>query len=578
MISLDPRPNTKEQQNGHNSAFQQDANARAYILALKAHEKPDTMPDVGKWWQCCNIIKASLEHNPTHIEIVIKDLYGSYPGLKELLADDWGKDPLQGKEGYPELPAHVKANEARADEASPILDALIAFFKHWCTRSYDGYHEAVAIWVLTTIAARRVILRWRGGMWTNFYIMLVSKSGRHAKTEAASYGTKVIRDCGLGFLLAPDETSPQRLLSKMSGKTIPRNYSLMNEDEKKWLCHKLAFSAQKGWQYDEFGDFLQEVIKSRGYNALFYRLIKQLYDNKPEFTYDTGTRGEENIQLPSLSIIGTTAPESLAPIAGANSSVWTDGAFARIAFIVPPPDSIKLQSAPEGEAVVPDHIKQKLLDWHYQLGIPACTIIDLEEQEDLLEEAQGKDGKKKRHPSEPYKIDRDNLPQQDIYWNGSGVREAHELYYRTLVEIGAEYNLDARLNSNYVRLPDMALKIAMLLASLENNGHMDMRHWARGQQITERWRQDLHQLMTQIAGEGNGGFGEIEDKVLEVITTKLNGKKASSYDIARAGSTLLRKTGSTEVRKICDELHTQGLIDKEGSGRGALYGVKEVRE
>jgi hypothetical protein len=85
------------QSNGHNSAFQQDANARAYILALKAHEKPLSMPDVGKWWQCCNIIKASLEHNPTHIEIVIRDLYGSYPGLKELLADDWGQDPLQGE-------------------------------------------------------------------------------------------------------------------------------------------------------------------------------------------------------------------------------------------------------------------------------------------------------------------------------------------------------------------------------------------------------------------------------------------------------------------------------------------------
>lgn len=215
----------------------------------------------------------------------------------------------------PPLPQNVKANEARASEASPILDAMIDYFYYWATRSYEGYHEAVAIWVLATIAARRVVLPWQDGMWTTFYIMLVSKSGRHAKTKAGSYGAKVIRDCGLGFLLAPDETTPQQLLSRMSGKKVPRNYSCMTEQEKEELCLKLAFSAQKGLQYDEFGDFLQDVITSRGYNNLFYRLLKQMYDNKPELTYDTVNRGDENIKFPSLNIIGTTAPESLAGIA-----------------------------------------------------------------------------------------------------------------------------------------------------------------------------------------------------------------------------------------------------------------------
>ena len=453
-----------------------------------------------------------------------------------------------------------------------FLDALIEYFQYWCTRSYEGYHEAVALFVLDTIAARRVQLPWRGGIWTSLYIMLVSKSGRHAKTEAAKYGVKVIRDCGLGFLLMPDETTPQRLLSKMAGKHIPRNYADMSELEKERVRLKLAFSAQKGWKYDEWGDFLQEIMTSRGYQAMFYRLLKQLYDDNMEFTYDTGTRGEEEIDMPGLSIIGTTAPESLVGVA---PKVWTDGEFARIAFIVPPLDSVKLHSAPDGEADVPSDIIQALQGWHERLGIPTCTIVDLDEQEELLTEALGKDNKKKKRSGDPYKVERGEYPQQKVSWGGSGIREAHEAYYQALVQMDMDYDMDPRLNASYVRFPDQALKISMLLASLENDGKMEMRHWARGQQITERWRSNLHELLSQLShgGEGNGGYGEVADKVIDILTRKLKNQKVNSYTIAQAGSTLLRRVGSIEVRKVCDELVAVNVLQKEGSGKSTLYGL-----
>lgn len=477
------------------------------------------------------------------------------------------------KNDAPELPAHVKANEQLAHLASPTLDTMIDYFRYWATRSYEGYHEAVAIWVLATIAARRIVLKWRAGMWTTLYIMLVSVSGRHAKTEAAFYGSKIIRDCGLGFLLAPDEITPQRLLSKMSGKAIPRNYSVMDDAEKEKTRLKLAFSAQQGWQYDEFGDFLQEIIKGKGNNTQFYKLLKQLYDNKPEFTYDTVTRGEERIELPSLSIIGTTAPESLAPITGRDSSVWTDGAFARIAFIVPPLNSLKLQSAPDGEATVPDAIKQALIAWHNRLGIPECQIIDTAERDDLLEQAIGKDTKKREKDRPDYLIERSPLPQKAIYWSGTGIREAHELYYQALVQMGIKNNLDERLNSNYIRLPDMALKIAMLLASLENEDRMDMRHWARGQAIAERWRANLHTLMTQLPGD-NSGYGALEDAVMEVLTKKIpTEQKATARDIRDKGTTIVRNAGSPKVRSVLEELYSQGAIAREGEGKTAKYGL-----
>lgn len=489
--------------------------------------------------------------------------------------------------GIPPLPDVIKAQEVRAHLASPTLDAMIDYFRHWATRSYEGYHEAVALWVLSTIAARRVVLSWRRGVWTPLYLMIVSRSTAHAKTEAAFYGSQILESCGLDFLLVPDETTPQRLLSRMSGKMVPRNYSTMNPDERESFCRSAAFSGQKGWQYDEFGDLLQEVIKGRGSNAQFYRLLKQLYDSKTTFKYDTISRGEEKIDMPYLSIIGTTAPDSLAPIAGSDSPAWTDGAFARIAWIVPPSDSLKLDSAPDGSANVPQFIKDRLLAWHYRLGEPTCEVVDLAEQEELLDQALGTDRNKRKQRDAPeYRIDRGELPQSQVYWTDSGVHAAHELYYASLATMGRDYNLDERFRSNYGRLPDMALKIAMLLASLENNGHMDMRHWGRGQQIAERWRYNLHELIAQLStGHAKPTYGDLESAVIEVLEKKFQpGEKFNRRRVVECGGRFIRAKGSQEIGKVLDELAGTDAsigsykIGHEGAGRNAVYWLLEKTE
>ena len=269
----------------------------------------------------------------------IEEWKKSCPAFAALFSKDDQNGYTKNREEHyhidiPELPLDVKAQESLADQASPILDAMVDYFKYWATRSYEGYHEAVAIWVLSTIAARRVYLPWRKGVWTNLYIVLVSDSTVNAKTEAASYGKHVIEQCGLSFLLAPDDISPEKWISKMSGNvySIPYHYNLMNENEREWLRLKMAFAAQKGWVYDEFGDFLQEIIKSSSSSRKFYKLLKQLYDNKKTFIYETHARGEETALMPYLSLLGTATPDSLKPIARDDSAVWTDGAFARMAW------------------------------------------------------------------------------------------------------------------------------------------------------------------------------------------------------------------------------------------------------
>ena len=167
---------------------------------------------------------------------------------------------------------------------------------------------------------------------------------------------------------------------------------------------------------------------------------------------------------------------------------------------------------------------------------------------------------------------RGDLPQQIVTWT-KDVYKAHEGYYEALATLARDSGLDERFRATYGRLPDMALKIAMLLASLENNGDIDMRHWARGQQITEHWRANFHELIAQLSTDEARGFGEIQDKILEVVMVKLKGKKANSYTISQHGSTLLRKIGSIKVREVLDELVAAGKLEMSGKGKSALYGL-----
>lgn len=568
--------------NGH-----YNGEVRSYLLALQSGQKLDIRPEVPAYWRGA-VEKAEWSYdrsggNAATVKNTLVTYSKIMPDLAELLS---ASPPARVDEtfGMPPLPESIRPNVALAAQASPTLDLIIAYIKHWATRSYEGYHEAAALWVLATIAARRIKLPWRDGIWSSLYFLFVSRSGRLAKTEAARYGARIIRECGLEYLLAPNQITPQRFISNLSGTTLPRNYSTMKPEEQEETRLALAFSGQRGWLYDEFGDFLQDIVNGRSQNSLFSQLLRQLYDNELKYRYETNSRGAEVTHLPSLSLVGTSTPSSLMPVSD-KSKFWTDGTAARFSFIAPPPDLVLLKSAPKGEAFVPGVIKDKLKAWHEDLGFPHCRIIDTAEQEELMALAYGEDKSKKKKDSkdkDPYIIERGDLPQHIIYWEESGVYEAHEAYHAALVEIGLECGLDSRLDSSYARLADIALKVAILLASLENNNQMTLAHWYRGQQFAERCRKSLHCLIFQLdagsnASEHHPGYDQLDDAVMDVLTKKLpRGEKASARQIAQWGNTLLRKAGSPEVRKILDELVDGGSnVVREGNGRAALYGLKE---
>src|SRR5207248_11561637 len=55
----------------------------------------------------------------------------------------------------------------------------------WSPRAYDGFHEAVGLWILSTIAARRVALAHGGRRYTPLFIALTARTSLYSKSTTA---------------------------------------------------------------------------------------------------------------------------------------------------------------------------------------------------------------------------------------------------------------------------------------------------------------------------------------------------------------------------------------------------------
>src|SRR5262245_12526028 len=99
----------------------------------------------------------------------------------------------------------------------PRLDDYIAFSEVWAPRAYQGFHEAVALFILATMAARRIKIEFGPrGVYTSLYLALAARTTLFTKTTVAELGLELVRLAGLGALLADDESTPQAFLQSLT--------------------------------------------------------------------------------------------------------------------------------------------------------------------------------------------------------------------------------------------------------------------------------------------------------------------------------------------------------------------------
>jgi len=155
------------------------------------------------------------------------------------------------------------------------------------------------------------------------------------------------------------------------------------------------------------------------------------------------------------------------------------------------------------------------------------------------------------------------LHEQSCHFHQEAYR-AYDRYRLALRELIANSS-NQDLDGSYTRLSDRALRIAALLASLENGGRIEVPQWAKAQEIAEMMRRNLHELYRQVNREHEHTC--LEDLLIDYLKT-LQGKSVTIRDLRRLGPSSLRNQKSEVIRHEMENLIRSGMVERtrlEGS-------------
>jgi len=452
-------------------------------------------------------------------------------------------DDLTGIE-VPDLPESARVDPALGEGVARWLDEYVALSRLWSPRAYDDFHVACALWMLSTVAARRVVCHFGGSRYTNLYIALVARSSLWAKSTTAKIVNQTLREAGLSWLLAPDDSTPQRFISDLV-RRVPSDWDQLDMAARRAASLRMAFPAQRGWFYEEMGQKIDAMLNASGFMADFRGILRSFDDCPEEYQYASIGRGLDKVQQPYIAMLGNMTPADLQRATRKSPGLWQDGFWARWAFVTPPSDSNSSRARfPEGERQIPDSLVQPIRAWHERLGIPEVDV----------EARRGDDGK-----TDGWEAFADPIHRSTVTVT-SEAREAFYRYHDALLDVVED--LDNRdFDGNYARFAEKALRVAMLLASLEHGDVITLPVWARAQSIAERWRRSLHELYAQANEPPPSEQAKHEEHAMAII--------------ARIG-----ESTPNEVRRYMRGLsNAEVTVILEGlANSGALVRVAETRK
>lgn len=458
--------------------------------------------------------------------------------------------PPEDEGKAPELAEHARLPADLSESASPWLDEYITFSRRWSPRAYDGFHEAIALWLLSTVAARRVMLPLGPARYTPLSLALCARTSLFAKSTTADIGIDTLKAAGLDWLLAADTSTPQKFIHDLTAR-VPDAFDKLPVEHQERTRRRLALAGQRGWFYEEFGQHLYAMGRTDGVMADFRGILRRFDDCKARYESGTIARGNDVVERPYLALLVNLTPADLRPMAQRGGTMWNDGFWARFAFITPGDEERKKGRFPHGFREIPRTLTDPLIAWHSRLGVPDVLISDDHE-----------DGK----PTGRKRLEVGEHPEHTCTL-GDGVYEAYYRYHDAMLDL-VEYNANDDFDGNYARFAEKALRISILLGSLENNDQIAMRHWARGQEIAERWRIGLHQLYQQINAPTDD---EEEEKPTRILMTVRKRTRKGQPPTAREIAQYTRGVSTADVQKYLPELIDSGDLAEHEAGRTKRY-------
>jgi|SRR5579885_1038615 len=544
-----------------------DTNARVYLHALQAGQRPAERPAFGHWEPVVRLVESAFEKaNGNKSEIcqrLLESMVRSkkYPGLAALLAEDIAVESEQACDLCPALPERARLPPALAQGACPELDWYEAYSREASPEAWDEFHVFCGLWMLSTINARRSCLRLGAKVvYGNLMLALCADSSMFAKSTTAGIAKSLIKAAGLGYLLGPNRLTPAKLLSDLSGQFVPAIYSELDPARQEHIRERLSMPGQKGLYFDEFGKFLQAMLRKNSITADFADLLLE-FDGCP-VSYENATisRGGEPIEQPYLSLLGSMTPTNLKENAKAGADFWTEGFFARFSFVVAPPataETIKDAPLDVYDLDVPPALLESLLAWHKRLGIPECVLEEIRDEKD--------------RPTGKYRIHREPVPEHQCSMTDEA-KEAWHRYRSALKRLCLSFG-QKDFHASYARLPETALRMAILMASLSNKNVIDLRIWAKAQELAEMLRRNLHELYAQInANEDRPTFSKsVEEKVLAYVSQHQEDTDTDKIPTLRNLSRYIKNVDVKTLRHVVLDLEQIQMLKKVTRGKATCY-------
>lgn len=388
------------------------------------------------------------------------------------------------------------------------LDPYISAFSALSPRSSRSLLETCALFALNATIARRAYLQVGAKrVFSALFSIFVGRSTLVAKTTALELLKDLFALADLLDLLLPSSFTPQALLSDLA-LGVPayvRDGSPL--EQSRWLARH-RHGAQRGIIRDEVADLFGDATRDymAGLLGLFLKLDGSPDRLDSEMTISRGWIEVENV---CVSAIGATTPAALREHAS-NTGLWANGLLGRFTLIAPeePP---RWAFWPREALAIPADLVDRLRRLYTALPVPQAEFL------------YGQPSEKKRSERGKARAASTLLPAQEEEEKGPiiGARQlryrpiavemtgeawgAFERYDRALFTMAAEAETNERLDPSYGRLPGLAGRVAVALATSEwafqdeaarpAQPVLALGHWAAAQEMTERWRQSAHRIL-----------------------------------------------------------------------------------
>lgn len=451
----------------------------------------------------------------------------------------------------PPLPQAAQLTEAQRIEARKgrkWLDMYVEYAAKAGPLSPDIFYEAMALWTLATVAARRMKVTIGGlSIYPNLYVFIVAPTTVYRKTTALNIARTVLDKAGLKFFLMPERATPEALFDYLAGK-LPNNLGEQTEQEQRYWRAGRAFAAQRALLIDEASGLLSDMKKD--YNAGLTEIILQGYDGEGDFRKLLKGAGVIAVRDMCFSVLCATTPIEWSRRMGIEER--QNGFTARFAIITP--ETAPVYRDTLEEIGIPQELIQKL--WRFfRHTLPwDVRVIDTDGKLRGL----STDEAVETPPHLQCTVAPEAMRQIAAYRKAMG--------FDMLEAAGGAVDDDKA--GPYSRLATMLIKVAMLLAGIESETaqvRIEARHVYAAQEICERWRESLHRLDKHIA---ESRVERTNDKVLAFI--RQSGQLGvTARDIQRGCG--IKDNG--DVMKEVKPLIDAGLIEpfqRKGKGRPAL--------